>query len=509
MARGNMMKGIQGFMALHQRTLDADYAAASRREAERMRQEIASAQASGVLGNGRLANSEDVRSSGLLDPNGLFLGALNKRLLFYNGDAPLLTYARAGTGKGRDFILPNLAHVRNRSLIVIDVKDGENCFASFEHRSRTLGQRCIYLNPFKLLGRLNTRINPLQTLTDIVGRGEQIDTEADEIAHILIPSSAKNKDGDWVGKGARRLLAVRMEYLALFEPELCTLSGLWRFVNSSQDEMEIGFAMMATCGLPGLEGKAEALRATAKDAPKQFEAYKSECIEALHPFEPGKSLDSATSGHDFDFKILKHEPTTVYLMAPSEKLAVAAPWISLIVSHIIETVAREVGPVPTTFLLDEFPMLPPSPSITKTLRLYRGKGLQLWIFSQGRYSLEERWSREAVKEFEDMAAIFNTSAVENPDLMGDIEKWSGNRTVLMHGVNRSGGTVESAGANLGEARRAVLQSEDIRGIGAGRQIIRVAGLSHLLVCERVHFDDVDPWRHQLRDVRTLHKGIML
>src|SRR3546814_1179827 len=102
----------------------------------------------------------------------------------------------------------------------------------------------------------------------IVSRGDQIDTEADEIAHILIPSSAKNKDGDWVGKGARRLLAVRMEYLAHFEPELCALSGLWRFVNSSQDEMEIGFAMMATCGLSGLEGKAESLRATAKDAPK-------------------------------------------------------------------------------------------------------------------------------------------------------------------------------------------------------------------------------------------------
>ncbi len=507
MRDGHFMKGMQGFMALHQRTVEADFASASRREADRMRLEIASAQASGVLGNGRLANLRDAQSSDLLNPDGLFLGALNKRLLFFSGDAPLLTYARAGTGKGRDFILPNLAHVRNRSLIITDVKDGENCYASFEHRSRTLGHRCIYLNPFDLLGLVNTRINPLQTLIDIVGRGEQIDTEADEIAHILSPSSPKSKDGDWVGKGARRMLAVRMEYLALFEPELCTLSGLWRFVNSSKSDMEMGFAMMATCGLPGLEGKASALRATAADAPKQFEAWKSDCIESLHPFEPGKTLDRATSGHDFDFKALKHEPHTVYLMAPSEKLAVAAPWISLIVSHIIETVAREPGPVRTTFLLDEFPMLPPSPSITKTLRLYRGKGLQLWIFSQGRYSLEERWSREAVKEFEDMAAIFNTSAVEDPDLMGDIEKWSGNRTVLMHGVNRSGGTVESAGANLGEARRAVLQSEDIRSIGAGRQIIRVAGLAHLLVCDRVHFDDVEPWKSQLRDVRDLHKGI--
>src|SRR3546814_15726723 len=107
-----------------------------------------------------------------------------------------------------------------------------------------------------------------------------------------------------------------------------------------------------------------------------------------------------------------------------------------------------------------------------------------------------------------MAAIFNTSAVEDPDLMGDIEKWSGNRTVLMHGVNRSGGTVESAGANLGEARRAVLQSEDIRGIGVGWQIIRVSGLRHVLVCERVNFDDVDPGKDQLCEVRTLHQGVV-
>src|SRR3546814_6608082 len=110
-----------------------------------------------------------------------------------------------------------------------------------------------------------------------------------------------------------------MEDLTQFEPELCGVSGLERFVNSSQDEMEIGFAMMATCGLSGLEGKAESLRATDKDAPKQFEAYKSDCIEALNPFEPGKSLDSATSAHAFDFKILNNEPTTVYLMTTARK----------------------------------------------------------------------------------------------------------------------------------------------------------------------------------------------
>lgn len=507
MRRASMLPFLQTFASVHRGVEERAFADASRREAERTRDAIATAQASGVLGNGRLADLTDANAAHLFDSNGLFLGALHKRLLFYSGDAPLLTYARTGTGKGRDLILPNLAHSRDRSLVVIDVKDGENCYASHKHRTATLGHQCIFLNPFGLLGLPNTRINPLQKLIDIAASGQQIDTEADEIAHILKPPSPSDKNGDWVGKGARRLLAVRMEYLAHFEPELCTLSGVWRFVNASQSDMDMAFAMMATCDRPGIAGRTEALRVTASDAPKQFEAYKSDCIEALHPFEPGKALDRATAAHDFDFAALKHKPHTVYLIAPSGKLSVVALWISLIVSHIIETVAAEPGPVATTFLLDEFPQLPPSPAITKTLRLYRGKGLQLWLFSQGRYSLEERWSREAVKEFEDMAAIFNMTAVEDPSLMADIERWSGNRTVLMRGVNRSGGTVESAGANLGEARRAVLQSENIRGIGDGRQIIRVAGMPSLFECDRVPFYEVDPWKSQIRDVRDLHKGL--
>lgn len=506
MRRRSLFPFVQTFASVHRGVVEREYADASRREAEQARAAIATAQASGVLGNGRLANLRDARSANMLNPDGLFLGAMNERLLFYNGDAPLLTYARTGTGKGRDFILPNLAHSRDRSLVVIDLKDGENCWASHAHRRDNLGHEIIYLNPFGLHGLPNTRINPLHMLIDIVRSGQQIDTEADEIAHIMLPPSPKDQNGDWVGSGARRILSLRMEYLALFEPELCNVGGLWRFVNSSQMDLDMAFAMMTTCGVEGIERRAHAVQATAADAPKQQEAYKSSCIDALSIFEPGKSLERATAAHDFDFARLKHKRVTVFLMTHSDKISAAALWVSLIVSHIIETVARERGPVPTTLILDEFPQLPPSPSIKKMLHLYRGKGLQPWIFSQGRHLLEAKWSREAVKDFEDMAAVFNTSCVEDPDLMADIEKWSGNTTVLMHGMNRSGGTVESAGANLGESKRAVLQSEDIRRIGDGRQIIRVAGMPHLMSCERLPFFQVDPWKSQILDVRDLHKG---
>lgn len=252
--------------------------------------------------------------------------------------------------------------------------------------------------------------------------------------------------------------------------------------------------------------RAGALRATFMDAPKQFEAYKADAIEALEAFEPGKTLDRATAAHDFDFARLKHEPHTVYLITPSERLGVIAPWISLIVNYAIEAIARERGPLTTTFILDEFPQLPPAPAIMKALRLYAGRGVQLWFFSQGRYSMEARWSKEAVKEIEDQASIFTMTGVEDPDLMRDVEKWSGNRTIVTHGQNVGGGAVESSGRNRGESRRAVLQSEDIRAIGAGKQIIKVAGLPTLIACDRVPFYTVDPWKDQIRDVREMHKG---
>jgi type IV secretion system protein VirD4 len=506
MRRGSLISGMQGLMALHSRFEQRAYEQASRLRAEEMQARMQNARPSGVFGQGRLATINDAMAANLFDPNGLFLGALDGRMMFFAGDGHLLTYARTGAGKGRDLVLPNLAHIRNRSVVAVDVKDAELAFASAAHRSGSLGQRCVFLNPFELLGLPNTRINPLQTLTDVIARGGMIDTEADEIAHILVPPDPHDRSSGWVRRGAIRLLALRMEYLAIFDPERCTLEGLWAFVNAGEEDFHLSFSTMVTCGVEGIARRADALFATFKDAPKQFEAYKAEAIEALAPFEPSKRLARATASNDFDFGRLKHEPHTVYLMAPSEKLAVVAPWVALILNAMIEAIAREAGPLRTTFLLDEFPQLPRAPAIMKALRLYRGKGIQLWFFAQGRYSMEERWSREAVKEFEDQVSILNTTGVEEPSVIADIERWSGNTTVLTRGVNHNGGVVEAASANLSEGRRSVLQSEDIRAIGAGKQIIKVAGMPHLLVCDRLPYFSVDPWKDNLRDVRLLHSG---
>ncbi|WP_081331682.1 type IV secretory system conjugative DNA transfer family protein [Sphingobium yanoikuyae] len=507
MRRNPFMTGMQGFMAMHHQSVRMDREREAQRRADEAEAEMASARPSGRLGDSRLADAADVAKAGLYDRRGLFLGAFEGRPIFFAGDGPMLTYLRTGGGKGRDLLLPNMAHVRDRSLVIIDVKDGENQYASAEHRAATLGTRCIFLNPFGMRGVPDTPINPLQILLDIVNAGGSIDSEANEIAQILLPPPVKPGDDAWVRKGALRLLAMRMEYLALFEPELCSLSGLWRFVNADHHATSAAYAMMSSCGVEAIERKAGAFERTYAKAPKQYEAYKADAIEALESFEPGKAFERSTSAHTFDFSRLKHEPHSVYLMVPSDKIGVAAPWVSLVLNYAIETIAKEAGPLRTTFLLDEFPQLPPAPAIMKALRLYRGKGIQLWFFAQGRFSMAEKWSREAVKEFEDQAAVITMKNVKEPDLIRDLQLWSGNATVLMKAVSHSGGPVEVAGTNLGEQKRFVLQSENILGLQEDEHLLRVASMPRLLVAESVPFYEVEPWARQMRDVRDLHTGM--
>ncbi|WP_427792300.1 hypothetical protein [Brevundimonas diminuta] len=129
-------------------------------------------------------------------------------------------------------------------------------------------------------------------------------------------------------KGARRLLSMRMKYLAYEAPHRLRLSELWRFVNASDGQLQAAFADMRGSPREDVAGTAASMLSVMLEAPKQFEAYRSDCIEALAPFSPGSSLDRATSENTVDLAAMKERPTTVYLCVPSSKIGVAAPWLA-------------------------------------------------------------------------------------------------------------------------------------------------------------------------------------
>jgi type IV secretion system protein VirD4 len=217
-------------------------------------------------------------------------------------------------------------------------------------------------------------------------------------------------------------------------------------------------------------------------------------------------LGRATAAHDFDLTRLKREKITIYFMLPVDKLDVAAPFGSLIINLLIETLASTTGPVRTTFILDEFANFPKVSGILRSLRLHRSLGIQFWFFAQGRHSMTGKWSKEEVKEIEDQVGCTLMKSVWEPDLIKDITLWSGNKTILSKGVSHNGGTVETGASNLGETKRPVLQTEDILNLGSDKFIIRVASMPRLLIANAVPYFKVSPWKDQVRDVRDLHRG---
>lgn len=67
--------------------------------------------------------------------------------------------------------------------------------------------------------------------------------------------------------------------------------------------------------------------------------------------------------------------------------------------------------------------------------------------------------------------------------------------------------IENASNNLGETSRDVLQAEDIMGLGQSQQIIKIAGLPHLVVADVIPYFIIPAWNTSIKDVRKWHAGL--
>lgn len=457
------------------------------------------------LGRGRLGNIKDAGAAGLLKTEGPYLGTLTGRALHYNGDGHLLTYGRTGAGKGQTVIMPNLAMLAGRSLVVTDPK-GENARASAHHRKHGLGSKIVFVNPWRVDGLPSVKVNPLARLSVLAAAG-RLDIEAMDVAKTIVPMPALGVgENEWVYAGAQRMLALRLRYMAHVRPAENTLGALWEFINQPFKDFKAECVKMESSGVAGVVGAASKLADYGEDNPKSFEAITSRAADQVELYTRGGVLADSSSSDEFDFSALKKTPHTVFVIVPADKMAAAGPWLALITQHILETVAHAPGDVRTLFLLDEFANLPRMPVFEKALRLYRGYGLQFWPFVQGRHSLRAVYGDALAKDIEDQADVLQMFGVEDAELLKDVEAWSGGYEVRVKGTtstvgaDQSGKLSQSVGGSEGRQRRAVLHSEDIRTLGASEQILRVAG-KPLFVAGRQGWWDMAGCRGVLHDAR--------
>ena len=295
--------------------------------------------------------------------------------IFYDNEGHLLTIAPTGAGKGVSCIIPALLSYSG-PVICIDPK-GEACQVTARRRRR-MGQQVIRLDPFGVTTKDTDALNPL----DILDFGEPED-EARAVTDLLAGGVTSLRDAFW-DNTSQAFLSGLISYLATSvhkeERRLSMLRGMF-----GGDDLAITIAKL-------LDGK----KVQSEDAQQELAIFlqhperetrpsiQSTASQHLRLFG-SKAVRRATDSSTFDLQdVIDGEPMTIYIIIPPTKLeshrSLLRLWIGTLLSAI--TLRTEQPAQRTLFIIDEAAQLGHLAPLQQTVTLYRGYGVQAWVFLQ-------------------------------------------------------------------------------------------------------------------------------
>ena len=454
---------------------------------------------SGGFGQARLAQRADPFIKTLMaDQSGLPVGIMEGQRLFYDpfksGNGHMLTYAPARTGKTTSCVVPALLHWLRGSMMVTDVK-GELTRITSSYR-RAMSQRVLILDPFRVSGIAGVRFNPLRILVDDIlkNQGKELNTLARLIALQLIPERAhQTGDGVFFRNGGRRLITTFLLYLAVLEPEKCTLPGLRRCLWSSDEQKLVIAAKMQGCTLFGglLRDYGNALfDGLAPEYVKTFGAFRDNAIHALEIFDAHSEFGQSLLESDFTLDEVLDGRTTLYVILPESKLETHGAWMVLIATLLFETIAARPKPTRILMLLEEMGNLGRLPNINKALSLLPGKGVRCWMIFQSRRQPIEIYGPHLAGLIEEQSSLMQAWSIRGEQ---DRKAWSariGNRTLKGRSFSRDADNPLSPWRlNVGERGFPVLSPDQIGRMKPEDQLIALDGKPVIRAQRRPYFTD--------------------
>jgi type IV secretion system protein VirD4 len=319
--------------------------------------------------------------------------------VLYGGDAPLLTCAPTGAGKGRGVLIPNLMTYPGQ-VIVMDIK-GE-LFQVTSRRRREMG-KVYLLDPFHLVSARSDSLNALDLLT--LPRSDP-DSDAEMLASLLSVGHQFEREPYW-NITANGLTSGLIAHIATSYPakerHLGHLRG-WLYHNN----LEMAIATMLD--------KNELKSRMARD---QFVAYLTAPHEQTRPcirttacsyisaLGSNQVLETLRSSSFRLQDVYDGRPLSIYIVIPPEKLESHKSLLRLWCGTLLTTVMRRttMPRLRTLFLLDECAAsLGNLPILRQAITLLRGSGLQTWTFFQDLSQLRQLYP-------DDWQTIVNNSGV--------------------------------------------------------------------------------------------------
>ncbi len=330
-------------------------------------------------GSAAWADESDLRRAGLFGKRGPQIGYWRHRPIRIDGDAPMILFGGAGSGKMRDILAYVLCNSPGQRTLVLDPR-GEGAAISLNIHAPH-GDDAYCWNPTRFPFLPHNQCDPL----DILKPGRPtFHADVKFVAEALIAISGSSKEGyfekrgrDWIGalmvdeaeaKGGVSLPALKRAVDSIDSDSNVWADRLKRMLASPHDYVRRTAGEMLT---------------KQQDSPREFGATMGTIYGALG-FLDDPALVASLENPDFSLSALTdpQRPAKVFLNVPAEYLSMWAPLIRLFFTVTMLYKSRAPSAPRVMLLVDEAGQLGRFETLLRAFTFGRGGGIRAYAVFQ-------------------------------------------------------------------------------------------------------------------------------
>lgn len=463
-------------------------------------------------GAARWANQRDLENAGLLNNNGVYVGAWldkrgNKRYLRHAGAEHVLTFAPTRSGKGVGLVVPTLLSWQ-QSALVTDLK-GELWALTSGWRQQHANNVVLRFEPSSSAGTV-----PWNPLDEIRINTDNEVGDVQNIALLLIDQDGKGLHDHWRQRAFALLTGCIMHLkhkalkdgtdasipaldAMLADPDKA-LSDLWNDMLEYQhtDVVRQVVASTARDMLDTPEKEAGSIVSTAKNAMSLYR-------------DPVVAANVSSSGFHIKDLMNKEKPATLYVVIPPADKDRIMPLMRLLISMVVRVLADKLTfekgrPVAhykhrLLMLLDEFVSFGRLDIIHESLAFVAGYGIKCYLIVQDVAQLQKVYGRE--ESISSNCHIHNAYPPNRVETAQHLSNMTGKTTIKRKQYNHSGGGLMAKRSwSWQMTQRPLMTDDEIRHmpgpvksgdkiVSAGDMLIFAAGFPAVYGQQPLYFQD--------------------